>query len=445
MLPPYRNAALPPILHIKATQPEPSMHLHNPLTHMLEPLQEAGQPSRTITIYVCGVTPYDTTHLGHAFTYTSADVLIRYLEYLGQTVKYVQNVTDIDDDILKRAALTGDNWLNLGNRWTSHFIEDMITLNVRPPDHYPRATEVIPEITATVSALIRGGMAYEKNGSVYYRVGAFPDFGKLSGLDKPAMLATANERGNDPNDPNKEDPLDFVLWQAAKPGEPTWESPWGLGRPGWHIECSTMSTKFLGESIDIHSGGSDLIFPHHCCETAQLEALTGKPFVRFWMHAAMVRHAGEKMSKSLGNLVWARELLQVYTADALRLYLASHHYSNEWSHDPGLLDWAARVAKRIQAAANLPAGTGAAFDAAPWEHDFRAALDDNLNAPKGVGILDELAIEMQLAGLRGEDISAAQETLRNLSRVFGLVLDGGQPETRVARKWGEHLGKFKVI
>ncbi len=419
------------------------MQLYNPFTQSLEPLRPEAKPGDVFTVYVCGITPYDTTHLGHAFTYATADVLIRYLEYRGFTVKYVQNVTDIDDDILKRAKKEGGSWLEVGNRWTRHFIEDMISLNVRPPDHYPRATEVIPEIVATVQALIDTGVAYEKNGSVYYHVDDYPSFGKLARMDKPTMLKTANERGNNPDDPNKRDPLDFVLWQAHVPGEPSWESPWGLGRPGWHIECSCMSRKFLGvDTIDVHSGGGDLLFPHHTCEIAQIEPLTGKPFVNFWMHAAMVRHDGEKMSKSLGNLVWARELLKSHSADALRLYLATHHYQVEWSFNAGLLNWAGRVARRIQDAANCTCTGLELLDPSPWETAFRAAMDDNLDSPSAIGVLDDLAVQILLNAQNQKNVSAAQQTLRGLSRVFGLTLDAREPETRVKIGWQAHLQKF---
>jgi L-cysteine:1D-myo-inositol 2-amino-2-deoxy-alpha-D-glucopyranoside ligase len=266
-------------------------------------------------------------------------------------------------------------------------------------------------------------------------------------MDYDDMLATANERGNYPDDPNKRDPLDFVIWQAADPArwtekEPRWESPWGQGRPGWHIECSTMSTKFLGETIDIHSGGADLLFPHHCCEMAQIEPLTGQPFVRFWMHTAMVRHEGDKMSKSLGNLVWARELLQNYSADALRLYMASHHYAIEWSHDPGVLDWASLVAERIRAATVAHSGSGAPFDPAAWELDFNAALADNLNSPRAVSILDDLAVNVLLASQRGEDLTSAQQKIRAFSSIFGLVLDSAGPDEEVVAGWTAHLEKF---
>ena len=415
------------------------MQLYNAISKSLEPLDVRDRP---VTIYVCGITPYDTTHLGHAFTYTVNDILIRYLEYRGHPVDYVQNVTDIDDDILKRAKEVGEDWKALGDRWTRYFIEDMIALNVRPPDHYPRATEVIPEIIQTVEKLIARGVAYEENGSVYYHVDAWPEFGALACMSRDQMLSTANERGNNPDDPNKRDPLDFVLWQAAAPGEPTWDSPWGPGRPGWHIECSTMSSKYLGDTIDIHSGGSDLLFPHHCCEIAQIEPLTGKPFVRFWLHVAMVRHEGEKMSKSLGNLVMARDLLKLYPPDALRLYLAMHHYRIEWACDPGRLRWAARLAQRFREAATASGGSGPAFDPSPWEQAFTAAMDEDLNTPAALGVVDELAVQVLLAAQQGRHIREAQTLLRKLCKVFGLVLDVGEPEDRVVKGWRKHLAKF---
>jgi L-cysteine:1D-myo-inositol 2-amino-2-deoxy-alpha-D-glucopyranoside ligase len=422
------------------------MLLYNLQNNQLEPLRSLeSAKNNPITVYVCGITPYDTTHLGHAFTYTTADILIRYLEYLGYPVRYVQNVTDIDDDILRKAKQVGDDWIALGDRWTAHFIQDMITLNVRPPEHYPRATEVISEIIQTVQELITAGVAYEKNGSVYFQVSSWPEFGEIAGLDSETMLATANERGNNPDDPNKKDPLDFVLWQAQAPGEPSWDSPWGAGRPGWHIECSTMSTKYLGETIDIHSGGGDLLFPHHACEIAQVEPITGKkPFVQFWLHAAMVRHQGEKMSKSLGNLVMARELLQTFSPDALRLYLAMHHYQIEWSCDPGHIKWAAKLAERFYQAAVVRGGQGAPFEASPWEDHFVEEMNQNLNTPAALGVLDDLCVQTLVAAQAGQDVSAAQHTIRRLSTVFGLVLDAEKPETRVAEGWRMHLEKFKA-
>jgi len=232
------------------------MELYSGLTQSIQTLKPKGD---SIKIYVCGITPYDTTHLGHAFTYTVNDILIRYLELRGYQVSYAQNVTDIDDDILRKSKELGENWLSLGNTWTNHFIDDMISMNVRPPDYYPRATEFIPEMIRINEKLVEKGLAYVNGGSVYFHIAAWPEFGKLSRLPRGEMLPIANERGNKPEDPQKRDPLDFVLWIAKVGDEPAWNSPWGPGRPGWHIECSAMSSQLLGETIDIHSGGADLL------------------------------------------------------------------------------------------------------------------------------------------------------------------------------------------
>jgi len=287
-----------------------------------------------VTVYVCGITPYATTHLGHLFTYTTADILIRYLEYGGYHVTYVQNLTDIDDSLLREAQQQHEPWQHLGNRWTVQFIEDMQALNIRPPEYYPRATDMIAEIIVAVDELLQAGVAYIAGGSVYFQVDAWPAYGTLSGLSRQSMLQVANARGNDPHDPHKHDPLDFPLWQAQQPGEPAWASPWGPGRPGWHIECSTMVRRLLGETIDIHGGGTDLLFPHHECEKAQVDSVSPQqPFVRYWFHTAMVRHAGAKMSKSLGNLVMARDLLLTWSADGIRLYLANDPHFNAAGHE----------------------------------------------------------------------------------------------------------------
>ncbi len=414
--------------------------LYNPITRQYEEFRPRGSQA---SIYVCGITPYDTTHLGHAFTYTVADILVRYLEFLGLEVHYVQNVTDIDDDILRKARQVGEDWKALGDRWTAHFIQDMMALNVRPPDHYPRATEVIPDIVASVEKLVESGQAYAAGGNVYYAVKSWPTFGELSHLSLEQMLPVANQRGNNPNDPHKRDPLDFVLWQAQAPDEPAWQSPWGLGRPGWHIECSTMSSKYLGSTIDFHSGGGDLVFPHHECEIAQTEAITGeRPFVRFWLHAAMVRHQGEKMSKSLGNLVMARDLLKEFSPDSLRIYLAMHQYQNEWSFDRGHLKWAASLAERYKQAANVMGGKGPALEPAAWLHAFKAAMDAGLDSPAALAQVDDFAVNILLAAVQGRQVSAAQEALRKMCMVFGLRLDAAGPEERVLSGWGQHLKKF---
>lgn len=416
------------------------LQLYDEQDRVRKPLQVVDD---AITVYVCGITPYDTTHLGHAFTYLSFDVLIRYCEYLGYTVRYVQNVTDIDDDILRKARETGDDWLALGNRWTRHFIEDLIELNVRPPEVYPRATDVIAEMHGAIQALIDAGHAYEAAGNVYYEVATNPNFGVVSGLGADEWLPTANERGNVPNDPNKRHPLDFVLWQAQQPGEPAWESPWGMGRPGWHIECSTMAATYLGEVIDVHGGGGDLSFPHHDCETAQACGVTGKTrFARFWMHTAMVRYQGEKMSKSLGNLIWARDLLRDHTPDAVRILTTTHPYDETWEYDPAELAPADALAAKLLAAATVAGGTGDDVDATPFVTAFEAAMNDNLRTRRALGVLGKLADAIVAGAKKDEAVGEAQGALRKLGRVFGLRFDD-PIETRVKEGWQAHHARFR--
>jgi L-cysteine:1D-myo-inositol 2-amino-2-deoxy-alpha-D-glucopyranoside ligase len=416
------------------------MKLYNALTQSIETFTPQKEP---ISIYVCGITPYDTTHLGHAFTYTSFDVLIRYLEYQGYKVRYVQNVTDIDDDILRKAREVNEDWQTLGNRWTAHFIKDMQALNVRPPDDYPRATDVIPGIIDAVQKLLAINVAYESGGNVYFNVDAWPEYGQLSHIPRQDMLTVANERGNRPDDPHKRQPLDFVLWQAQAPGEPAWESPWGLGRPGWHIECSTMSTRLLGPTLDLHGGGSDLMFPHHDSEIAQSEGATRQhPFVRFWLHTAMVEHEGEKMSKSLGNLVMIRDLLKSWSADALRLYLAWHHYRDVWGYNLEELEQAETAAQQLRAAVTALGGEGPDFTVASAPAAFIEAMDNDLDTPAALQQLEQLAEEIIAAAQAEQNVAAAQATLRRLSQIFGLRLNAQDVEARVIEGWGEHLKRF---
>ncbi|GIK40939.1 MAG: cysteine--tRNA ligase [Chloroflexota bacterium] len=416
------------------------MKLYNALTQNVETFVPHKEP---VTIYVCGITPYDTTHLGHAFTYTAFDVLIRYLEFSGFPVRYVQNVTDIDDDILRKAREVGEDWRALGDRWTAHFIQDMQALNVRAPDHYPRATEVIPGIVEAVQTLLKKNVAYESAGNVYFDIAAWPAYGQLSHLPAKDMLPVANEHGNRPDDPHKRHPLDFVLWQAQAPGEPAWSSPWGMGRPGWHIECSTMSTSLLGPTLDLHGGGADLIFPHHESEIAQAEGVTGQhPFVRFWLHTAMVGHDGEKMSKSLGNLVMIRDLLKDWSADALRLYLAQHHYRSAWSHDLAELAGAERLARRLHEAVTSASASGPALDVSMIQASFSEAMANDLDTPAAIGQLEQLAGEIIAAGQAGQNVQIAQTILRALSQVFGLRLDSPATEARVSAGWNEHFKRF---
>jgi len=421
------------------------MKLYNTQTKQIESFIV---PARPITFYVCGITPYDTTHVGHAFTYVVNDVLIRYLEYCQGEVRYVQNVTDIDDDILRKAQEEGEDWRELGNRWTRHFIRDMQQLNVRPPDFFPRATAVIPHILASIQALLKAGVAYVAGGNVYYGVDRWHEFGKLSGIPRSAMLPIANERGNRPDDPNKRDPLDFVLWQAQTTGEPAWPSPWGPGRPGWHIECSTMSTQFLGETIDFHSGGSDLLFPHHECEIAQVEPVTGKePFARFWLHVAMVEYEGAKMSKSLGNLVMVSDVLQRITADALRVYLAQHHYRTVWGFDEKELVKASMVAQKLRTAAQTTAqatkSQGQALDGTPFQAEFARALDDDLDTPSALQTLTALAEAILTHTTARQPSSEAQSALQTMGKVLGLQLEDKTPEERVMTGWQRHLAQFQ--
>ncbi len=417
------------------------MKLYNSLSQKVEVFNPEND---RVTIYVCGITPYDTTHLGHAFTYTCADILIRFLERKGLKVIYTQNVTDIDDDILRKAKELREDWIALGNRWTAHYINDMQTLNVRPPDYYPRATDVIPEIIDMIKKLLAEGFAYESNGNVYFQVNSWRNFGKLSGLPRPEMLPIANERGNKPDDPNKRDPLDFVLWQAHSPGEPYWESPWGPGRPGWHIECSTMSAKYLGLPIDIHVGGADLCFPHHECEIAQVEPINhGVPFARFWMHIAMVEYAGAKMSKSLGNLIMVSDLLREFPPDALRFYLASHHYRQPWSYEKTELDQAAKRVDLILTAINSAGGYGRQVDSTSYIQGFERALDDDLDTPAACEILIEFSQAIIAAARMGRPVDRAQADLREIAGVLGIRLDRPLDE-RVKKGWQVHLERFPV-
>lgn len=376
-----------------------------------------------VGLYVCGVTPYDTTHVGHAFTFLAFDVLVRYLREIGEAVTYVQNVTDIDDDVLRKAKEVGLAWDELGKQETAKFRRDMRDLNALDPDHYLAATGHIPQIVALVETLLAKGLAYVSQGNVYFSVAQDPGFGKLSHLARADMLPIANERGNDPDDPRKQDPLDFVLWQAGAEGEPTWPSPWTAGRPGWHIECSAMSTTVLGPTVDIHGGGYDLIFPHHECEIAQSEYATGvKPFVRYWMHAAMVDYQGEKMSKSLGNLVLVREVLDSYRADALRLYLLSNHYRQQWEYQDDEIERWAAVANDLREAVEVPIdGIGDILDISRDRELFFVALDNDLDTPQAIKHLQAMAQSI-LEAPEEDDIRDAQRTLKALSTVIGLDL-----------------------
>lgn len=394
------------------------MNLYNSMSNSVEAFTANNG---RVGVYVCGVTPYDTTHLGHAFTFFTYDVLVRYLRYIGYDVTYVQNVTDIDDDILRKSKELGMNWRELANAEIRKFRGDLEAMHAVPFDHYVAATAHMPQVVAMVQRLVDAGVAYEAAGNVYFSVAADPDFGKLSKIAPTEMLAIANQRGNHPDDPNKRDPLDFVLWQAGVAGEPTWSSPWSEGRPGWHIECSAMSTTYLGNQIDIHGGGGDLIFPHHEAEIAQSEYATGVvPFVRYWMHCAMVEYQGEKMSKSLGNLVRISELLQRWTPDAIRLCLVNHHYREVWEFFDSEMVECGEAAALALRAVNRVSGDGEVLDSEPAKARFLAAMDDDLDTPSARAAVLDLARAIDEA--RGDvNVADAQATLRTIGGLLGLV------------------------
>jgi L-cysteine:1D-myo-inositol 2-amino-2-deoxy-alpha-D-glucopyranoside ligase len=339
-------------------------------------------------VYVCGITPYDSSHLGHAFTYVQFDVLVRYLRHLGAEVVHVQNVTDVDDDILRVAGERGIDFRELAEREVTAFEEAMKAIRVTPPTHSPRATEFVSQMIEEVQALLDAGHGYERGGTVYFDVSSDPGHGRLSRYPRQTMLELAAERGGHPEDPNKDDPLDFVLWQAWQDGEPWWDSPWGRGRPGWHIECSTMARRLLGQPVDIHGGGSDLIFPHHESELAQAEGIAGpRPFVRHWVHTGAVHMAGEKMSKSLGNLVFVDDLLQRHDPLALREFLLRHHYRRDWQFEEAHAPEVGRLHPGSDQGAELAEDA----PAADVRRAFHGALDDDLDTPTALSVLDGAA------------------------------------------------------
>ena len=351
-----------------STPRTPVLRLYDTRRDGIFPVEPLGPGP--IGLYVCGITPYDTTHLGHAFTYLAFDVIHRYLEYAGHEVRYVQNLTDVDDDMLARARDKGEDYLALGNRQAESFLADMDALGWLPPDVYARATEHVEPVVAMIERLEAAGLAYRGDGHVYLSVAADPGWGSLSHVPRRDQLALANERGNRPELPGKRDPLDPVLWQRSLADEPAWSSPWGEGRPGWHIECSAMSVTHLGTSFEIHGGGRDLAFPHHEAERVQSEGASGvRPVVRHWVHTGMVHYDREKMSKSLGNLVMVRDLLGGWPADVVRLALVGRHYREDLAWTDALLTDAAGLVRRWTEAVGRrsPEGDLALTDAVAWQ------------------------------------------------------------------------------
>jgi L-cysteine:1D-myo-inositol 2-amino-2-deoxy-alpha-D-glucopyranoside ligase len=355
-------------------------------------------------------------------------------------VRYVQNLTDVDDDMLRKARETGEDYLALGNRHVTTFLTEMAALNWLPPDDFPRATQHIPQMVALIERLLANGLAYAAEGNVYFSIAADPSYGQLSHLARDEMLPLANERGNVPDMPGKRDPLDFVLWQRSLDDEPAWDAPWGPGRPGWHIECSAMSMAYLGTRFEIHGGGGDLLFPHHESERAQSEGATGdRPFVEFWAHAGMLHYEGDKMSKSLGNLVLVRDLLRTHSGDAIRHYLVSQHYRSEVHFTDEDLERSAEAAARLRAACLRAEqlSTGATDGRAEAHVEelrarFLAAMDDDLDTPAAMPAL-EILTDLALESDDRHVAAAAGRAVRDLAgRILGLRLSAAPVAAGIA-------------
>ncbi len=404
------------------------MKLYNTLAGDVE--EFVPSDGQSVKMYICGVTPYSSTHVGHALSYVAFDVLRRYLEHLGYKVRHVQNFTDVDDKIILKAQEEGITPQELVDRFVEDFFRGMDALNVQRADVYPLATQEMTPIIDTIQNLVDKGYAYPGGGDVFFRVTKSKDYGKLSHRTLDGMQAGARIEV----DPHKEHPMDFVLWKGAKSGEPSWESPWGPGRPGWHIECTSMAMTYLGESLDIHGGGQDLIFPHHENEIAQSEASTdAMPFSRYWVHNGLLQLGEDKMSKSLGNLVSLDEALANYSADSLRLYFLSSHYRSPLSYSEEGCAAMERSSDRLRhVLARDGGGKGESMDTGDYQERFLSAMDEDLNTPRALAVLFDLARDMNRAGDEGQDITPAQDCLRRLGGILGLTFQettsGGNDE-----------------
>ncbi len=413
------------------------MRVYNTLTKQKEefrPLREGE-----VRMYVCGPTVYDYTHLGHARTYVAFDVIRRYLEHKGYMVLMVMNFTDIDDKIIRRANETGEDPKELAEKFLRYFLEDMRALKIKPADIYPRVTEHIEEIIDFVRKLEDRGYAYEGSDGVYFEVQKFGDYGKLSGIKLEELRQGARVEPGE----GKKNPEDFALWKKAKPGEPKWPSPWGEGRPGWHIECSTMSTKYLGEQFDIHGGGNDLIFPHHENEIAQTEACTGKPWVRYWLHTGFLMVNGEKMSKSLGNFITIREMLKRYNPEVIRLFILQRHYRTPLDYTEEGIEHAKNNLERLyNTLENIRVAMSKAELPFRWEKEefeaynairdarkkFYDAMDDDFNTAEALKAVFEVSNAVNRYLTRVEKpaesiLRKALEFFKAVSEVFGIFED----------------------
>ncbi|REK67604.1 MAG: cysteine--tRNA ligase [Brevibacillus sp.] len=415
-----------------------SIQFTNTLTRRKEPFVPL-EPGK-VKMYVCGPTVYNYIHIGNARPAIVFDTLRRYLQYRGYQVTFVQNITDVDDKLIRVANEEGTTVKEVADRYMAAYNEDLRALNVLPPDIQPRVMQTIPEIIRFIEGLIEKGYAYESEGDVYFRTGRFSEYGKLSHQPLDDLQAGARVEVNE----KKENPLDFALWKAAKPGEISWESPWGQGRPGWHIECSAMALKFLGEQIDIHAGGSDLVFPHHENEIAQSECYTGKVFARYWLHNGMLNINNEKMSKSLGNFLLARELIERYGGQLIRFFMLLGHYRNPINFSDDLLEQAANGLDRIKTAyANLLHRLETARPEEPNDQAeeqariisnlrerFITEMDDDLNTANAITVLFDVVKEANLymrnQNVGQQEIAAYRDLLLELTGVLGLKLEQEQ-------------------
>lgn len=415
------------------------MQIYNSLTRKKEtfvPLHEGK-----VGIYACGPTVYNYFHIGNARPFIVFDVLRRYFEHCGYEVTFVQNFTDIDDKMIKKANEEGTTVKEVADRYIAAYFEDAKALGIRPATVHPRATEHIPQIIDIIEKLIAKGYAYAVNGDVYYRVKAFPDYGCLCGQDLDDLESGASQRLDVETD--KEDPMDFALWKAQKPGEPAWESPWGMGRPGWHIECSAMSMTYLGETFDIHTGGKDLLFPHHENEIAQSVGATGKPYVRYWMHNGFINIDNEKMSKSLNNFFTVRDIAKQYDLEAVRMFMLSAHYRSPVNFSKEMIAQAHASLTRLYTARDQLAFLLQSAQVRELSQDekdfvlrvqktqerFDQAMDDDLNTADAIGALFELVRDGNVtlnAGSAKEAVKAAYDMLLSLTDVLGLLLKKGE-------------------
>ncbi len=401
------------------------MRLYNTLSRQVEEFKPAN--GNEVLLYVCGITPYSESHMGHAMSYVIFDTLRRYLEFRGYSVKHVQNYTDIDDKLIARAEREGVAMGVIAERFIKEFEQDCDTLNILPAHIRPRATQEVPQIIDMIKGLIEKGFAYPgpardtESRDVYYRVERKDDYGKLSKRTLESMLSGARIEPLE----GKENPMDFTLWKGAKTGEPAWDSPWGPGRPGWHIECSAMSLHHLGKQIDIHGGGLDLVFPHHENEIAQTEAFTDEiPFARFWVHNGFLQMGEEKMSKSLGNMITMHQAIERAGPDGLRIYILGGGYRSPLAYSEEALAAGKVSADRLRNALSLEdSGGGEAIDATSYRERFIAAMDEDLNTAQALSLLFELAREINRGRDAGRSVGAAQATMHELAAVLGLKLE----------------------